>query len=194
MKYVLGVLGVIAVVGVLTAFTLVGGFLTFQNGANGHENGIKAQYTQNQNNYDNGFKKVLEVAQVSEFYAADFEKIYRSVLEGRYGANGSQAAMQWIQEQNPSIDSALYRQIQQTIEAFRNQFSQEQKQLISRKQEYENYLTTVTSNRFYNYLGGVVGGSYPKIDLAKYDIVTSGATATAFDTKRADPLTIRRGQ
>src|SRR3990167_3376197 len=138
-KWIFG--GVAAIIGVivLTASTLILGFLAFQNGAAQHENGIKAQYTQNQNSYDNGYKKVLEVSQVTEAYAGDLETVYRAAIEGRYGDNGSQAVMQWITEQNPSLDPSLYRQIQQTIEGFRNQFQQEQKQLISRKQAYENY-------------------------------------------------------
>lgn len=176
----------LAVVGFF-AFTLIMGYVGFQNQSNGYENGIKAQYAKNQNVYDNGYKEVLEISQVSSLYAEDLGKVYKDALEGRYGDMGSQAVLQFITEQNPNLDSGVYKKIQQSVEIFRTAFAQEQTQLVARKQEYANFLTTQTSSRFYNW----IGAGYPKIDLAKYDIVTSGRTDSAFTTKKDEPLTLR---
>lgn len=189
-KTVIGVLAVVGVVLFLSG-TLILNFFGFQNTANGHEADIKAQYTKNQNVYDNGYKEVLEMAQVPEAYAADLERVYRAAIEGRYGENGSQAVMQWITEQNPNLDSSVYKRIQQSIEIFRNEFQQEQTQLVSRWQQYDRFLTTNTSSRFYNWISG---GSYPKIDREEFAIVTSARTDRAFDTKQDEALQLPRRQ
>ena len=182
-----GVLAVLSAFGVvaLLVIGLVVGYIGFSNDANRFEIAIKAQYTDNRNTYDNGWKKVVEVAQVPEKYTAKLKELYDGTMKGRYGADGSQAMMQWIQEQNPTIDPALYRQLQQVIEEFRNKFQQSQTELIAKKQQYENFLYATTSGRFYNMIVG-----YPHIDMSKYDIVTSEKTEQDFETKKSDPLKI----
>ena len=179
--------GILTVGGLLFLLAMGGlfGFIGFQNESNGYENGIRAQYDNNRNVYDNGWKKVSETAQVPEMATDQLKKLYDTAMTGRYGEDGSRAMLQFIKEQNPTIDGTLFRQIQQAIEAFRNQFQQAQTELVARRQSYQNFLTANTSSRFYNWISG---GSYPKIDLTKYDIVTSDKTETDFDTKRAEPL------
>src|SRR3989344_9702762 len=107
----LAFLAVIGVVGMLLVGLLLG-FVGFQNEANRNENGIKAQYDNNRNVYDNGWKKVKEMAQVPELYTEQLKDLYDGTMTGRYGPNGSQALLQFIQEQNPSLDATLFRQIQ----------------------------------------------------------------------------------
>ena len=149
------------------------------------EKGLTAQYSQNQNNYDAMVKTVRETAQVSTIYAADFEKVFRAAIEGRYGENGSQAVLQFITEQNPQLDARLYIQIQQAIEAGRRSFQNEQKLLLDKKQQYEIALGQFPSN----IIAGLFG--FPKIDLSKIDIVTSVATADVFKTKQAEEIKVR---
>jgi len=149
------------------------------------ENGIEAQYDQNRNNYDNYFKKLKETAQVPDMYTEDLKKLYDGAMSGRYGANGSKAVFQFIKEQNPTLDSGLYRQIQQVIEAGRNSFEADQKSLIAKKQAYKDYLRSQPSGFFSGLLG------FPKIDFNKYDIVTSDETEETFKKKKSAPLKLR---
>ncbi len=149
------------------------------------EAGIKAQYSENQNNYDNMWKSFREMAQVNNNYADDLKKVFDSAIQSRYGANGSQAAMQWIKEHNPSLDSSTYVKLQAAIEAGRNRFEAEQKQLIDRKREYEVLLGS-TAAIFVNPFFG-----FPRIDLTKYDIVTSDRTTKAFEEKKDDEIKLR---
>lgn len=183
MKYALLAVGAITGLFVLLAVFLGFGYLGFSNTANGFEVDIKAKYTNNQNVYDNGFKKVLEMAQVPDMQVAGLKELYDGAMKGRYGADGSKAVLQAIKEQNPTLDQKTYLKIQQTIEEFRNEFQANQTGLISVKQSYERYLTATTNGRIFNTFAG-----YPRIDLAKYDIVTSDQTQKAFDTKRDGPL------
>lgn len=175
----LAILGVLVFMGVSLAM----GYIGFQNTCNDFEIQIKAQYTDNQNVYDNDFKEVLEKSQVPKMYTNQLRELYREAMTDRYGEAGSQALFQFIQEQNPALDSAIFVQIQQSIESFRKRFQQAQTELVSRKQAYDRYTKATTSGRFYNLVGG-----YPKIDMEQYAIVTSDRTQGVFQTKRDEPL------
>ena len=146
------------------------------------EQTVIAQYDQNKNNYDNYFKKLKETAQVPDMYVTAFKKVYDGIMQGRYGENGSKAAFQWIQENNPAFDSKLYTRIQEVIEAGRNDFEANQKTLLDKKRVYQTYLGQIPDGFFAKMLG------FPKIDLAKYGIVTSESTEVIFETKKSDPI------
>lgn len=174
----IGVLVLLAIAGV----SCVGWLIGTRNEFVQLEQGIKAQYDQNRNNYDNFVKSVVETAQVSGKYAEDLAKVARAAIEGRYGQDGSKAVFQFIKEQNPQVDASIYAKIQQVIEAGRLSFETNQKTLIDKKRVYETKLLQFPDN----IVAGVFG--YPKIDLTKYDIVTSDRTERAFETKRDEAI------
>src|SRR3989338_6872771 len=95
---------------VVGAVLLVFGYIGFTNTANQAENGIRAQYADNQNVYDNGWKEVKEKAQVPGVYEKHLKELYDDAMHGRYGENGSQAVLQFIKEQNPTLAPELYVQ------------------------------------------------------------------------------------
>ena len=152
-----------------------------------HEADIKAQYSENQNNYDKLFKSVAETAQVPTAYAKDLKDLYTTTTATRYGQGGSKAVFQFIKEHNPTLDSSLYKQVQQVIESGRIDFESKQASLIDRKRVYESQVinTAVTGS-----IAKVLG--FPRIDLAKFDIVTSDTTEAAFATKKSEPFTVIR--
>jgi hypothetical protein len=150
-----------------------------------HENGIKAQYEQNQNSFSSMTNKVREMSQVPEMYTADLEKLTKTAIEGRYGEGGSKAVMQFIQEHNPTLDPSMYIRIQQAIESSRTQFATEQKTLLDKKMVYQNALDTFPENM----VSGMFG--FPRIDLDKYGIVINQETEDAFRTKKAEPMRLR---
>jgi len=172
------VLGVLAFVGI----SFVGAVFGFRSDCVRLEEKLRAQYDENRNNYDNMWKKFRELAQVPSQYVADMKQIWDSTMRGRYGAEGSQAALQFIKEHNPQLDPALYTRLQSAIEAGRNSFEAEQKQLIDIKREYT---TLLRSNRAL-VLNWALG--FPKIDLDKYSIVTSDKTEEEFQKKKADEV------
>lgn len=175
----------VVVVGLILVGTLATSVMSFYNNSIQMENGIKAQYAENKNNYDNYFKKVKEIVQVPSMYIADLQKVWGDVMTNRYGKGGAKAFFSWIKEHNPEVDSSLYKRIQDVIEAGRNSFEADQKMLIDKRREYDNYRNVFPNN--------LMAGAFhfPRIDLKEFDIVTSGETEAAFTTKKSDPISLR---
>lgn len=178
---VLGILITFGLVGVITVATMV---MNVNNSCVAFEKGIQAQYGDNMNVYDNYTKKVMEAAQIPKQYAKDLKNIYSSVIGNRYGKDGSKAMWSWIQEHNPTVDVSVYKQVQQIIESGRNEFRANQTSLLERKKNYETFIGVFPNNIIASML------RFPKIDLTKYDIVTSDNTMKAFETKKAEPLKV----
>lgn len=173
--------------GVILALGLAYGgcALSFRSDCVAAEAGIKAQYKQNQNNYDNMWKKFKEMAQVPEMYVEDLKKVYDAAIKARYGEDGSRAAFQFIKEHNPNFDAAMHTKLQSAIEAGRNGFEADQKQLIDKKRQYEVLLGSTRA-----LFVGVWFG-FPRIDLDQYDIVTSDETQEIFRDKKSKEIDLR---
>lgn len=182
LKITLSVLGFIFIIGIVSCGAVIG----IHNECVKQEAGIKAQYKQNQNNYDNYFKKLKEIAQVPEMYVADLKKVWDGVMSGRYGKNGSRATWQWLKEHNPKLDVSMYKKIQSVIEGGRADFEQNQKMLLDKKRLYEDTYLKVFPNSI---IASIMG--FPKMDLASMDIVTSEATEKIFKTKKSGHIKLK---
>lgn len=158
-------------------------YITYANMGNRLENGIIAQYKENQNTLTKLSNSVMEAAQVPEMAKNNLKEVIESAMQGRYGAGGSKAFVQAITENYPgSIDPSLYVKLQQLIESGRADFRSEQSKLIDKVRVYKTETGYVWSG-FWLSLAG-----YPKIDFDKYDIVISDYTDNAFQTKRDNGL------
>lgn len=178
----------IAVVGVLAVLVLVGvgSYISNYNYGNEAENQIKAEYKNMENILAQYSLKVKEVAQVPGMMADDLTRVTREALTGRYGADGSKAVFQWIQENYPGqVDASLYKQIQQVIEAGRDKFENAQTKFIDTKRVYETNL-----GYFWKGLWLRIAG-YPKINLDDYKIISSGHAQKAFETGVDEEIKLR---
>jgi len=150
-----------------------------------HENGIDAQYEQNQNTLATYTNKVLEVIQVPKMAKEHIKDVATTYMQGRYGKEGSNALFQMISEQNPNVDPVLYRQIQQVMEAGRNSFEMNQKVLIDKCRVYKTYYQSIPESLIAAFFG------YPKYDANKCKPVITDDTAKSFETKRNAPIQIQ---
>jgi len=107
-------------------------------------------------------------------------------MEGRYGANGSQAVFQWIQENNLNFDSSIYTRIQDTIVGGRKDFEVGQRRMLDIRQGYEAQLNFAWRGLWLRIAG------YPKLDLSQYVPVITQRTSTTFERGMEDsPLKLR---
>lgn len=181
MKVLVGLGAGVSLLALVLVFSVLGIF----NDCVRQEADIRAQYSQNKNNYDNGFKKVKEVAQVPEMYTQDLQKVYNSAIKTRYGKEGSKALFQFLKEQNPNFDASLYKQVQQVIESMRLSFEANQTTLLDKKRIYEQTLNTMPGGAVAKLLG------FPRLNLADFDIVTSEETESTFQSKKSEPIKLR---
>lgn len=161
-------------------------YISAYNFGNRMEKELVAVRDNNRNILAQYGQKVQEVAQVPGMARDDLVKVVTAAVEGRYGTDGSKATWQWIQEQNPTLDSKMYTQIQQVIEAGRNEFQQNQTRMIDVRRTYETSLGYFWQGMWLRLAG------YPKINLAEFKPVSTARADEAFEKGREDaPLKLR---
>ena len=167
-------------------FTFIGSVLSVYNEGNRMETGIVYQQEKNKTSFDSMWKTILETAQVTKQYSKDIKSISVETAKARYGEGGSKAIILFLQEQGIQVDSALYSKLMTIIETKRGTFDRSQEALVARLQEYDLWRKSPRV-KMVNWLWFM---HFPKIDLNKYQVVTSDETQKAFDTKKADKLNV----
>lgn len=180
-----GVIIAIAIV-LCLAVPAIFGYVSAYNLGNRTENQLTAMLENNENIYANGTQKVIEIAQVPSMYAEQVSKVTREAIQGRYGQDGSKAVFQFLQEQNPQLDHAIFAKIQVVIEEFRNKFELAQRDMIDVKRMYNTQLGSLWTGFWL----GVAG--YPKVDMKKFEIVTTERARQTFDTKRDQGINLNQ--
>ena len=176
----------------LVAFLVVGLFIAGSSyiSANNYGARIEAQLNAELDNNKNvlaqGQQKVLEAAQVPTMYKNDFAEIIKADVQGRYGAEGSKATMQWLKEHDIKIDADLYKKIQQLIEGYRDEFKNSQTKMIDVRRQYE-----AEQGLFWRGMWLKIAG-FPKVDMTKFNPIITDAVETTYKRgKEAGPLQLR---
>lgn len=186
-QYGISTAGILAILTVVS-FLVIGliSYVSNYNYGNRVEKQLAASWKNNENILSQYYLKVNEIAQVPTAYKDDLKEVYTAAIQGRYGENGSQAVFQWLQEQNPSIDSSMYIKLQQVMEAGRNEFQVAQTKLIDIKRGYETNLGYLWKGTWLSIAG------YPTVDLDKYTIISTGAAQESFETGIDNGITLRK--
>lgn len=189
MKNVFVVGGIVVALILALVIGCIGMYTSNYNQAVSFETSIEAQYDENRNVLSNTTTRIMEMAQVNEMYKDDLKEVVEATFQGRYGDNGSNAAWQWIQEQNPQVDSSIYTNLQATIESGRNEFKTSQTRLIDYRRQYESALRRnipIVGSGWWMRLAG-----FPTIDLEDYEILVEGSVQDRFDSGEDQVLDIR---
>lgn len=184
-KLLLSVLAAGAASILVAVLVVFSSYVSYSNLGNSYEQRLEAKWQDNQNVLGQYTIRVAEMAQVPEMYRDDLKEVIAATFEGRYGADGSRATFQWIQEQNLQFDSSMYNRLQQTMEAGRLEFANRQTELIDIKRAYQTDLGNVWSGLWLSFAG------YPKADLEKYKPVIAAGTAETFRTGVDAGMTLR---
>ena len=172
-------IGVI-VVALLIGLALAGSYISAYNYGNRSEKSLSTKLEDNQQILGQYTIKVGEMAQVPKAMRNDLLKVIEATFTGRYGQDGSKATWQWIQEQNPNLDPALYNRLQQTMEAGRNEFTRAQTELLDQKRVYTTNLDSFWTGFWLRMAG------YPKIKLEDIKVVKAANTEQVF-SEGVDP-------
>jgi hypothetical protein len=178
--FLIGLVAVLGVVGLVVVLVI-----SAYNTANRLETGIKAAWTDNQNVLAQYSNRVAEAAQIPEMQKEDLKEVVTAALDARYGEDGSRALFQMIQEQNPTIDSTVYVQLQRIIESGRTDFQVAQTKLIDQKRVYETALGSFPRGFIMKMVG------FPRVPLDTYNIVINDRTEDAFKTGKEEPIQLR---
>ena len=165
-------------------------FLEFSSAYNmavNYETRIDAQWNNNRNTLSQYTLKIQEAVQVPDMYRNDFIKTINASMVGRYGQQGSQATMQWLKEHSIKLPNELYLQLQQMIEAGRNDFKNEQKKLLDLTRGYKKATRTLWTG----FMMRIAGFPADEFIWSKYEVLVDDNTSKQFKEKQTVPLKLR---
>ncbi len=167
-------LGLLAIIGISVLW-----FAGTYNGLVRQENSIVAANEDLQNVHTSIFNQIKSQGLSVEKYGTMVTQAITTAIEGRYGKNGSQAAMQWIQEQNPTIDSKIFDKLQVVIETGYNKFESSQRTKIDKLRVYDNTMDSL----FTGFVARNIMGFPKKVTADMRKTITSAETSEMMKTK-----------
>lgn len=175
-KFLYGCLGVF-VIGliVLVAFSIYG--VGVANKETRLAVAIKAKQTDNTSEFDNLFKKIAQVAEVTQGQKDALVEIFTGYAKARSPDKQGGTLATWIHESCPNIDTSTFNNLQNLISSSRDAWTMRQKELIDLNREHDVLLGVFPSNVVCSILGR------QKIVVV---VVTSSRTEKAFLSGRDD--------
>lgn len=153
-------------------------FISAKNAGNAAVNQIEATWNNNQNILSSAALQVKDAAKVTNMQREAVTKLVSEAMQGRYGEMGSQAQMQWIQEQLPNLDQSTYIKLQQIIQATRTEFQTAQTKLIDQKRAFKTDMGTFWTGFWL----GAAGYTLESVNLDQYNVVISAQAQETFKT------------
>lgn len=176
------IVALLATVGGIAAMAYVGA----ANKGNQMENQIDTLRQASASNLSNLTMSIGELASVPEMAKDHLKEVIQAQMSGRYGADGSKAVVQFLKEQNVSIDQRMYLNIQAQMSGGRKEFEITQNRLLEQCRSYKNETGNVWSG-FWLRLAG-----YPKADLKVVcRAVTDSKTDSAFETGQQTKISLK---
>ena len=171
------------IVAALSGLLLVGTYILLNISYNNSDKRFRNQLTAKEAArvavFDETWKSVKQIAEVTDKYANDFKEIYPELMEGRYGNSRGGALMSWVQESNPDLSTDMYKKLANVIEIKRAEFTNIQKQLLDIKREHDNLLDTFPGSHF---LSGK--------DKVEVEVISSSKTKAIIDAGEENDISV----
>lgn len=180
MKLGLIIAGAIAALLLIVGFGCAANYISTRQGYIVYENNISAQDKEMQN-VDTEITNSLITQGLS---AKEYGKLVKDAITaantGRYGADGSKAMMQWIKEQNPTIDASIFKKIMVAAESGYAKFAAAQRKKIDMARVYKNAIETKQQIPVW---GGFVTSGFPRKPWSEFEsIIVSESTGETWKT------------
>lgn len=105
---------------------------------------IDAKQRDNESAYDNMWKKISQVAQVTNAQKDALREIFVEHAAARGSSGGSLA--KWINESVPNVDTTTFNNLQNIIVSSRDKWTFNQKELLDYSREHNNLIGTIPSS------------------------------------------------
>lgn len=142
---------------------------------------ITAKQKDNTSEYDNMWKKISQVAQVTDAQKEALKEIFVSYAQARTGDDSKNLLFKAVHEAIPNVDTSTFNQLINIITASRDGFTMRQKELLDLKREHDIMIDTIPGGLLLSFLGR------EKINV---NIVTSSRTERAFETGKDDETNV----
>lgn len=169
------------VVGMLTLSMLVigGSAIGVYNQEVSLRTTINQKQIDNKNEFDNLYKKISQVAQVSEKSMESLKDIVCGNADSRRSNGTQNLIVSWVKESVPNVDLSVYKNLQNIIVGARDAFTMRQKELLDVSREHNKLLRTFPSN--------IILGMFGKREI-DITIVTSSKTEKTFETGKDEDV------
>jgi len=174
----LGIVGII----VLILFVLGGSVIGTFNREVSLRTTIEQKQVDNRSEFDNFWKKISQVAQVTDAQKNAIKEILVGYADARsQGRDGNGSFINALHEAIPNLDLTTFNNLQNIIVGSRDGFTMRQKELLDLKREHDKLLRTFPSNIILSMFGR------KPIDVM---IVTSTKTEKTFETGKDDDVNV----
>jgi hypothetical protein len=163
---VLGIIG-------LVLFISLGSFISNFNREKDLRTQFNAQISSNQADFDNMYKVIAQKYQVK----GDFENTFKTVVsEAAKGREGGSLA-KFVQENYPTMDTSIYKEMMATIEGKRDEFTSRQRKMVDIKREHDYLISRFPTNLMLFW-----------VQPLELKLVTSSKTEKAYQTGKDDDI------
>lgn len=145
--------------------------VSYQNKEARYVNQFKAENQKIEATYDNMWKEIQQIAEVTDNYKESFKEIYVQITDARYDKDNG-VLMKWITESNPQFDVSQYEKLSNVIEVERKRFLNAQTKIIDIVREHNNMLDVIPSKWFLS------GKEY-----LEYEVISSSITKDVMRTR-----------
>jgi len=142
---------------------------------------IEQKQKDNTSQFDNMWKKIAQVAQVTDAQKNALMEIFNGYAKARTGEGKSGSLATWIHESCPNVDTTTFNNLQNIITGSRDAFTMRQTELLDLNREHQKLIRTIPAS----FVCSIFGRR--SIDIV---IVTSSKTEESFKTGKDDDVSV----